>query len=682
MRAQAKPILHFMGGPDKNFVIPVYQRNYDWKKENCVRLFEDLVEVIKNGFTDHFFGSIVSIYTTERSEKEYLIIDGQQRLTTTSLILIAMHQIISEGDELSPDAKILKEKIHDEYLVDKYKPENKKIKLKHVKNDRLAFESIFKNELVPNSTISSNFSWFKESLRNSDYSMEQFYNAIGCLCIVDIELEKGDNPQLIFESLNSTGLALTEADKIRNFVLMDLPAKQQEEYYDKYWNKIEINTNYSVSDFIRDYLTMKENNIPNKDKVYFHFRKYFQAQKISVEVLLEDVLKFSGYYSRIAFETEPNTEIRTALSSINQLETFVSYPFLLEVFDDYDKNIISVSQIIETIKIIESFVFRRLICGVATNSLNKIFMNLAKEIKYRSDYIDFYVEILKHILIYKTGSQRFPNKEDFSFCFKTRDIYNFKNKNKIFLLSKLEGHNNREKADIETLVDQGILNIEHIMPQTLTPIWKKELGEDNQRIHERYLHTIGNLTLTGYNSKMSNKPFIEKRDMHDGFKQSALRLNIFMRNKDHWGETEINERSQQLFEVAEEIWSYPTSKYLNREESEINYYLLSEDDRTYTGEKISAFELLGEKYPSNTWKDTYIQLVNILYDLDPSRILLVQADPYLKSYINSESIRKPHEIAKGFVIETNLSTENILSILRKLVPYFDINLEEIGFYID
>ena len=676
MKAKEKRFLHFLEGSDKHFVIPVYQRNYDWKKEHCSQLYEDLIDITKNNRT-HFLGSIVSIYHDDGDGREYLIIDGQQRLTTLSILLVSIYKLI---DERKIETTISKEMIRDEYLINKYTKNDKKIRLKPVKNDKNAFASLFKTEddYLQDTNITVNYLYFYNRIQEGEITIDELFSAIKQIVIVEIELKNGeDDPQLIFESLNSTGLDLTEADKVRNFVLMKENSTVQENYYNNYWNKIEINTNYSVSDFIRHYLTIKERVIPNKNKVYLYFKNYVTENISNNEELLQDLLKYSKYYKEI-ISTNINP-FSTYLSKINRLESVVTYPFLMEVFDDYSENILSEKDLQIIFKTIISFVFRRLICEVPTNALNKIFMVLGREIKKYDDYKENYVDIFKRVITQKRYSQRFPKNEEFVLKIITKDIYNFKNKNKLFLLEQLENFDNKERVDVENLVSTNELTIEHIMPQTLTPIWRETLGEKYNLIHEKYLNTLGNITLTGYNSKLSNKPFLEKRDMEKGFKESRLFLNKMLADLSLWDEQSIIDRAHFLKEKALDIWEYPRSNYQSVKD-ELNVFTLSDEDTNFTGEKILSFKIIEDKeFKVNSWKDFYKKTSKILFELDPINFRKISIK---ETYIYNGTILKDAIKIDDFYLYANLNIEAFLTRLRILSNGINLDLEEIIFTIE
>ena len=252
MKGSETKLIKYMEGADKRFVIPVYQRNYDWKIENCKQLYDDLVKVVRNNRKNHFFGSIVSTYNPDGDNEEYQIIDGQQRLTTVSLLRLAMYNLIRQGKVVPADNR-LSDRIYEDYLVDKYQPEETRIKLKPIKNDRKAFGKLFDEETehIGGSNLTTNYNYFYDRIQKEEITIDELFQAIRSLEIISIRLDSDDNPQLIFESLNSTGLDLSEGDKIRNYILMGQPSKQQEVYYEKYWNKIEENTNYQVDLFVR-----------------------------------------------------------------------------------------------------------------------------------------------------------------------------------------------------------------------------------------------------------------------------------------------------------------------------------------------------------------------------------------------------------------------------------------------
>jgi uncharacterized protein with ParB-like and HNH nuclease domain len=691
MKANEKGLLRFLEGADKQFIIPIYQRNYDWKKEHCEQLFNDLIDICKNNFRNHFLGSIVSIYYDDGDGQEYLVIDGQQRLTTISLLLLAIYNLI---DSKKINTEFKKEQLKEEYLVNKYSHDDKKLRLKHIKDDNIAFEKIFTNreqEFIQDSNITKNYMYFKNRLVSlKDITIDDLYKGIKKLIVIEIELKRGeDDPQLIFESLNSTGLSLTQADLVRNYVLMKEDTQNQNTYYSSYWKNIEVNTSYKVNEFIRDYLTFKERNIPNKDNVYKSFKRYtdknysYEEDK-SVELLLKDMLKFSEYYKAFTKCSTSDKEINTMLTNINNLDMTVCYPFLLEVFDDYSNEIINKDELVDTLYYIESFAFRRSICDAPTNALNKVFMTLGRDIKKYKDYQENYVNIFKYILSNKKLSQRFPNDDEFAEKLVSRDIYNLKNKNKYHLLQSLENYDNKERVDILNLISDNTLTIEHIMPQTLSEAWKKNIGESYKVIYDKYINTLGNITLTGYNSAYSNKTFLDKKQMDKGFNESRLFLNSHLKNINKWTEKEIQERANILKDKSLRIWKFPQLQYIPQGET-VNLYSLA-DENDFTGERIQSYLFKGEEYYIKSWKDFYESIAKLLYDSDP-----LTFENIIKNHVGNstrmcfsnlkEQLKRPIEINKDVYLEGKLSTEGLLNMIRTILSEYGIQEDEVSFYL-
>lgn len=491
MKGSELRLIEYMEGSKKRFIIPVYQRNYDWKIENCKQLYDDLIQVIKNNSKTHFFGSIVSVYEPSGRNTEFLIIDGQQRLTTMSLLFLALYNLLEEKIIISEDES-LKDQIYEDFLVDKYQPQEKRMKLKPIKNDQKAFSKLFnsKDDYIKDSNLTINYSYFYERIQKQEITIDELFDAICRLEIINITLNNEDNPQLIFESLNSTGLDLSEGDKIRNYILMGLPKQKQDEYYEKYWNCIEKCTKYDVSSFIRDYLSVKQLVIPSQKKVYINFKKYVEDSSLKIIEILEDLLSYAKRYNILLCGKTSSKELNSCINRLNRLETTVTRPFFLEVLRLYDENQINLNEVAEAFSITESYLFRRTICDLPTNALNKIFLLLNREIMRYDGTDSNYIEKLKFALLSKKDRARFPNDDDFSLMFTEKPIYQMNSKNKIYILERLENFGTLEDKDIYRHYDEGEYSIEHIMPQHLTPAWIKELGDSYEEIHDTWLHRI------------------------------------------------------------------------------------------------------------------------------------------------------------------------------------------------
>lgn len=545
MESDVITLLNFIKDNQKNqLVIPIYQRLYSWEKEQCKQLWDDIIKIGGNDKMDgHFIGSILYVLDgITHSDNALLIIDGQQRLTTITLLLTALRDHWSDK----------RKEIEDHYLINSDKDSDKKFRLILSESDKdtllYLIDKDRRKPSEPSLKIVENFKLFEEWISKNTNQLETIFKGLEKLMIVEIALEKGkDDPQLIFESMNSKGMELVQTDLIRNYIVMETEIEKQEYFYNKYWRAMEedFKQNKKWFDrFVRHYLTIKT-RVPNINKVYVAFKDYRQKEGIGIEDLLKDLQKYCGYFCQIAFKKEADKDLNKALGFLVDLEMDVIYPLLLELYSDYSDGILSKDDFIPIIALIESYICRRAVCGLGTNSLNKVFPSFTKHIQK-----DEYFESLKaHFLLLK-NNQRFPNNDEFKDRFITRNFYNLKEKNKYFF-ERLENFDTKEPVNTKGLTT------EHIMPKGLTEEWKRDLGENFQEIHDKYLHTIGNLTLTGYNPEYSNKFFQEKQGMEKGFKDSPLRLNQGLRDLESFGEEEIKKRANDLADLALKIWTYP-----------------------------------------------------------------------------------------------------------------------------
>lgn len=520
MEAKEATLLGFFEENQNNqFVIPIYQRVYSWEKEQCKQLWDDIIKIGGNDkMNGHFIGSILYVRNGNTHSSPLLIIDGQQRLTSITLLLIALKN--HSSDEVKILEKFSREKI-ESYLINSNKDGDKKFRLILSESDKdtLLF-LIDKNKRKPSEPsvkIVENFKLFEKWISENTDKLETICKGLEKLMIVYIALDKEkDDPQLIFESMNSKGIELTQTDLIRNYIVMETETEEkQKNFYNRYWRAMEKDFTQNetlFNRFVRHYLTIKTGKIPNEKRVYEAFKDYQQKEGIEIEDLLKDLQKYCGYFCQIAFKKEADKDLNKALSFLVDLEMDVVYPLLLELYSDYSDGVLFKQDFISIIALTESYLCRRAVCGLGTNSLNKIFPSFTKKI----DKKQYLKSVEKHFGSLK-GKQRFPNNDEFKNLFITIDFYKLK-KNKYFL-ERLENFDTKEPVDTQKC------DIEHIMPQTLNKECERDLGENFEAIHEKYLHTIGNLTLTGYNSEYSNKSFQEKQGMEGGFKDSPLRLN-------------------------------------------------------------------------------------------------------------------------------------------------------------
>ena len=688
MKGSEAKLLEYMEGAKKRFVIPVYQRNYDWKTENCKQLYDDLVKVVHYNRRSHFFGSIVSSYQPNGRYTEYLVIDGQQRLTTVSLLLLAMYTLIKEG-KAHPQTETMAQEIFEDYLVDKHQPKETRIKLKPVKNDRAAFEKLFDqdDENDRQSNLTYNYEYFYNRIQKEEISIEELYDSLFTLEIINIELTVDDDPQLIFESLNSTGMALSEGDKIRNFILMGLPADKQNDYYEKYWNKIELCTNYEVSLFVRDYLSVKQQAIPSMSKIYVTFKGFVEEAGIETENLLKDLLNYAKWYEMLLKGKTADKKLNACIYRLNRLETTITRPFFLEVLRLAAKETpsLSIEDVREIFLFTENYLFRRSICDLPTNTLNKIFLMLHREIVRYDGTESDYVEKFKYALLSKTERGRFPRNEEFADALGSRQIYLMNIKNKAYILERFENYGIDEDKDIYRHLDEGTYSIEHIMPQHLTPAWVETLGEEYADIHETWLHRLANLTLTAYNSKYSNSPFTDKRDMEKGFRQSGLRMNMWIANQTEWTLSELENRRDMMVSQALTIWPIPETSFKPAEKQLDSYSL--DDDVDLSGREIVRFGYKNTEQPVDSWITMMAQVMKILHSEDKSVLSRLanthNPDDELDDYVsnNPSNLRGALEIDQDIYLERNTSTSTKLSVLRKFFKVYGLNPEELVFYL-
>ncbi|NLT02432.1 MAG: DUF262 domain-containing protein [Bacteroidales bacterium] len=681
MKGSATHLMELLEGSRKRFIIPVYQRNYDWKKDNCKQLFDDLVQLVKQNKGSHFFGSIVS-YSHGRNE--IVLIDGQQRITTISLILIAMVNIMKNGLMTAEDAYLCKH-IEEDFLVEKYSQEKRKVRLKPFRDDCEAFDRlIFKDEedYINDSKVTINYRYFyNRILNNRELTMDELFTAIDNLIIIDIELEPehGDNPQLIFESLNSTGLDLTESDKIRNFILMGLAPVVQEKYYDNYWNKIEKHTQGELDSFVRDYLTILTGSIPTIKGVYPAFKDYTRNNSNDLEDILKEMLRYANAYKKIKTYTIGSTTANDTAERLAYLEMTVANPFLMVFLTYAEDNNLEMSEIETVLACVETFIFRRLMCDLPTNALNKIFATLHKSVLKQKKDTDTYSSVMIYQLEDKKLSSAFPKDNDFIQGFTSKNIYSMRAKNKAYIFERLENGSSKEKNDVIKNIENGILTYEHIMPQTLSQAWRDALGSDSDRIQEQWLHTISNLTLTGYNSKYSNRSFDEKKTMTNGFNKSGIRLNHYIAQFEKWTEDELMLRKAELEKMALEIWQYPITSFVpEKKEEELVY--LSEDNGTCTGRMISAFYFQDVKYPASDWAEMLWQVGNLLYAINPA-IMYAEASNTGNVWVETTEVSKKYKkIADHlYFCPSNSNTWNKMSLLKRLFEKYSIDEDDLSF---
>lgn len=635
MDARKGNIFEILNG-NKQFLIPVYQRYYSWDIEQCRRLWNDIVDMQKRNKAGHFVGSIVNIaeQAMPTGVQKYMIIDGQQRMTTLTLLLLALRDYAIQHPE---DTTINSRRIDNMLLRNEYEVGDERYKLLLTETDRDILIRLVESKPIPDGTKSrliDNYKFFSGKIADRDLQPAEIYESIGKLQIVNITLDRTmDDAQAIFESLNSTGKELSESDLIRNYVLMGLEPSEQTYVYEHLWRPMEqlfvYETQDSVMDsFFRHYLTMKLTRIPKQGRVYEEFKLYhLNCEFGTIRELCQDLLNYAKFYTDIVFKQSNNAELKRLYEDIVDLRMEVSYPFLLKVHNDCAEGTITEDNLKEILRLCISYVLRRSICDIPTNSMNKTFATLRNSIRP-----DDYMNSVKAFFVLQDTYKEFPDNDKFMVAFMSRDIYTMRARN--YILSRLENFGNKAPIIIENYT------IEHIMPQntSLSPEWQHDLGVNWKEIQKTYIHTIGNLTLTAYNSEMSDRPFMDKMNMPGGFKESALRLNAYLVKLTEWNEDHIKERAQQLAAKAVQIWPYPSltnaelAPYTAEEKSAPKYTLETYDINAFT--KI-LFETLDRRIMnlSPAVKREYKKLY-IAYKLDTNFVDIVVQKQRLRISVN------------------------------------------------
>ena len=599
MKATEAKLLDFLR-KSPQFIIPIYQRTYSWTESECRQLWHDIMRTgLNDDVSAHFIGSVVYIekgLSAVTSQSPLLVIDGQQRLTTVTLIIEALSRNLN-GEE--PFEGFSAKKLRHYYLLNDLEEDEKRYKLLLTQTDKESLLSLVEQRGMPpehSIRIKENFEFFENQIKSLGDDLLPLCKGLAKLIIVDIALNRDhDNPQLIFESMNSTGLELSQADLIRNFILMGLEPKEQTKIYKENWRPMELafgQEAYSnqFDSFMRHYLTYKTGDIPNVRSVYAAFKKHAADPKIvalGIGALVADLHKFAGYYCAMALGQENDKQLKEAFQDLRELKVDVAFPLLLELYHDYATGVLTHNDFLEIIRLIEGYVFRRAACSIPTNSHNKTFATFGRAITK-----DAYLASVKANFLGMRSYRRFPTDDEFMLKLSERNLYKFYLCS--YWLRRIENHGRKERVPVHEYT------IEHIMPQNenLSIKWRDALGSEWQRIQETWLHTLGNLTLTGYNSEYSDRFFTEKRDMKGGFKESPLKLNEGLGSLETWNEDAIKARSARLADIACGVWSLPSMtsaqlEALKPPEEKTSQYSIDDHEHLAAGAPMRPiFELL------------------------------------------------------------------------------------------
>lgn len=683
MKGNAKKLKDLTEGNHNRFIIPVYQRNYDWLIDNCNQLVTDL-ESLKNTSSSHFFGSIVTELVDDASGNNRFVIDGQQRLTTISLLLLAGIKAVADGGLACHDESKLAD-ARDTYLFSQYADCERKIKLVPIDNDRDVYDRIFRgdDDLDEDSKLTRNFHHFYKLLTECGTfdSFDQLLKTINQLEIIHIMLDKDDDAQLIFESLNFTGLGLTAADKVRNFLLMSLPPSDQQRCYKNYWQKIEKATSYAPTMFLRDYLTIRQGlQMPvSKDDIYNKWKMYMKGKDRKAE--MAQMATYAGYYRQLTTASLPTVKLSEKISHICNLETDIANVFFIPFLIYSQEQHLPESEILRVIDLVENYLARRIICDFPSNALTKVFCVLHRDVlKSLGEYAAAgepgkyaYSDVLAYLLLRRRGKAQFPDDGTFREGIKTRNIYKLTKPNQRFLFERLENAVPGEYNDVVADMKAGRATIEHIMPQKLNEDWMKMLGPDYEDIHERNLHTFANLTLSGINSKLGNRDFLTKRDGEGldkpGYKDSKYRLTREVTNCTRWTASEMGQRCQSITGRLLHLYPMPhtTFRPLPKPLDEVE---LDDEDFSPSYRLLKGFRLFGQTYEETSWKKMMLRVIQLVTDRFPDKVDALYHrnngdGTYFKTHI-PESDLYFTEVAKNRYVRTWMDNKPKIRVLRYL----------------
>ena len=651
MKASETKLQKILEGTQQ-YLVPLFQRPYSWEKQQWENLWNDLIDLTEQEtITPHFMGSIVTLQTISVPEgvSKYLLIDGQQRLTTI-LILLA---VVRDRAKQQKETNKLAEQINNTILINPYETGLELYKLQPTQADRWSFHHIIDHG-SPNSEtslINECYRFFDKKISQKNIELSLIKTAIiSGFSLVSILLDKDENPHLVFESLNAKGKPLSQADLIRNYFFMKINEEEQQKNYAKYWEPMQAALGDNLTEFIRHYL-MKYGREVKNDQVYLTLKDRVNV-KNALESL-EDLAKFADYYNKLINPSqETNKSINSLLMRIKRLELTTVYPFLLNCYDDYSEGKFSIDEFVEVLKILENFIIRRFVCNLPTNSLNKMFPSLYSQIKQKIDQ-NFMVG-LKETL----SSKNYPKDEKFKSMLKEVELYGVKKSEKArLILESIEQSFGHKEG-----VSFNNLSIEHIMPQKLNKDWEKSLGEHWEITHELLLHTLGNLTLTAYNPELSNHRFPKKREI---LLESHLELNQYFQEKTTWNREDIEQRSEDLAEICLKIWPY-FGEGSGQEKVE----------GIVRGTKPKVLFVNSKKYTVKTWRDVLETTLNIVADLDQDKFQeLVQDYPRFVNW-NDQNLRDSRQLENGAFIEVNLSAEDINSFCLKVIERVGLSSED------
>lgn len=660
MQASETTIRKLIEG-SKQYVIPLFQRPYSWNQKHWSTLWQDVLDLVDDPNTrPHFFGSTVTApaRSVPQGVGKWLLIDGQQRLTTTQLLLAALRDAATQVD-----AHSLAQKIEGQSLLTAYEDGDEQLKVLPTQGDREAFRAIIRRGTPLISRLTDCHDFFLSRLKSNkglsgDFIERVYLVVVDRLSLVGITCDEQDNPHLIFESLNAKGEKLTAADLIRNFLLMRIHVNEQQNVFDQHWRPIQAALSDQLTEFVRHFL-MTEGKIIRSADIYFELKdRLTNATPDQTKHFLANLHRHGMYYARFVNPAnyETDREIAASLGRLRVIEATVAYPLLLRVFDAVHLGSLNHAQLLQVLSILESFLIRRSVCGYPSNQLRKIFPPIFDAVGGPGE--SFVAGIREHL-----GGKRCPDDKTFAAALITQPLYaTAKRGTRLrIMLERLE-----ESFEHKEPADSSPAQIEHVMPQTLTPEWIAELGDDAQENHARLLHTIGNLTLTCYNPDLSNRPYSEKRTL---LKNSHFELNRHFDQVEHWTPTAIEARARTIGERALTIWP------------DVGRDGLVQADTVIGAQKPVAVRFQGQIHPITTWKEGTFKLVELFEAARPGMLASLVSKGELTSELSADPGRFPRSkvMVGGVYFNTHASVHELKRRLKKIAERAGIGETEYSF---
>ncbi|QQS19109.1 DUF262 domain-containing protein [Candidatus Saccharibacteria bacterium] len=705
-------IQKILNASETYYEIPNFQRPYAWQTGNANEFLVDLEDSVAKR-KNHYFGTVVLVEETA-STYSVAIIDGQQRVTTSLLMVTAIYHLVKKDPSLIENPETTPELIRDRYLFNANIDKNK-VKLRTVTTDNQILQHIFdkdgeESRLEPRermSNIYQVYSTFRKYF-STRKGLDKYIEGLKLFEVISITLNgNDDNPQRVFESINSTGKPLTDGDKIRNFALMLGNDKLRNHVYDNYWSIIEeslVDSNKdNITDFFRSYIMSKRQAIVRLDAVYPEFKKQFDRQvgesqeEVKIDAFYADIVESLGFYRLLKLIDTDDFEsqykgICETIFKMRYLQIDLYIPFAMNVLRHHANGELTDQQFEDVFKLIETYFSRRIVSGIATTSVDRFLASLHKDIlSYQKDSPDAdYVDVLRYILLNRIGQTRIPDDAEYENAIRTREAYYQRNSFLIYVLTAVEGTSKEAVHTLHQISDAKLkLSIEHVMPQTLTSRdWQEMLGDDYERIHREYLHTLANLTLTGYNSEYSNRPYADKMHLeikdkktgevqNVGFADSKLPINVWIAKHDVWNEDTLKERQAWWVKKLKDTWSFPVTSFKPIEE-DTSVYLLEATD--LKGRSIRSVDVFGEKNSVTTWSEALDTITESIYNRNPEFIETISNDEWLSKIIRQDAsaFNSSAEILDtGYFVDTGNDTNTKLRIINALGKLFGLTQDDI-----